>query len=177
MDSMLLLLIIALGIVAALLAALIIQSKRVKDLQEAARPKYGFLGKPLMAMVLLAGMFGAILVTYNATFMPTDDPIVSADKNVTIEIQTEVIVNIDNEVVVEFKALPSVEGVLWGGMNDEFDIYWKINGPITLTQIELDRKRTVPSRFRKTLPKGEYILEVEIFYADRRFVKEHRVEF
>lgn len=174
---MLIFLIIALVTVVGLFAALIIQSKRVKDLQEAARPKYGFLGKPLMAMVLLAGMFGAILVTYNAVFAPTDSPIVNADKNLTIEIQTQVIVNIDREVIVEFSALPSVEGVLWGEQGDKFDIYWKINGPISSTQIELERSREIPSKFRRTLVKGEYLVEVEIFYGGRRFVKEQRFEF
>lgn len=162
-------------VVVALLVALIVQSKRVKDLQEAAKPKYGFLGKPLMAMALLGGLFGAVLLTYNATLRPIDDPIVNADKTLVTTITTNTITQTTGEALVEFKAVPSVDSAEWGVMGDKFDIYWSVTGPITFKHIELDRSRDQISRFTKTLPKGNYEITIEVFFADRRFEKKQNL--
>jgi len=170
-DLIIVILAIAGVVVLALIVALVVQSRRVRDLQEIVRPKYGFLGKPIMAMAIFGGLLGAVLLTYNATLRPVDNVIVNADKNLVTVVNTRVVTKLQNESLIEFKTLPSVDEVEWGVSGDEFDIYWTVTGPVSFRQIELARSRELVSKFSKTLPKGRYEIVLEVFFADRRFEK------
>jgi hypothetical protein len=154
-----------------LLAVILVQQHRISQLQTIATPKYGFLGKPLVAGFIALVMVGGAFVSFqsmNNTGVLTNDKI-----TVFTEISTsfEAIDTVGNYRVT-IKGVPVVDGVAWGKQQtDSFNLYWTITGPVNLEHAELLRTRVNISSFDRMLPAGNYKISVDVVYKEKRFTQ------
>ena len=141
---------------------------RIRTLE---KPKYGFLGKSLYGflamMVMIAG-----LGFFSYSFTTQEDFTIEAKKTVTAEIKTSVISEDAAEAVVEFKAIPYVEGAKWGDKFSEFEIYWNIRGTESFDKFEFDRSTGNPSGFSEKIAKGIYEIKVVIVFEGKSYTFE-----
>lgn len=156
---------------ALLVIVVLVQQRRIHNLEEIARPKYGFLGKPLLSAVLALAMVGGLVVTYQAT-QNINNVVVSAGKNVEAKFVITSAPTLPNTYRVDFAVVPSVDGVEWGKeANDKFDIYWTVKGEQNFDVFELSKTRTSTSGFMRVLRSGRYDITVDIVFQDKRFTK------
>lgn len=99
------------------------QGRRINDLEYQLKPKYGFLGKPLLTFMAVALTVGGLTLSQYAR-----DYSVSDNSKLSIEIKyqsrpsTEV-----GKYIVSLNAIPSLNNKPWGGKtNNYFDVYWSI---------------------------------------------------
>lgn len=157
--------------VAALTIVVVIQQRRITHLQELTRPRYGFLGKPLLSVALALAMVGGLVITYQAT-RNIDNVVVNADKNVEIRFQIQTTPVLPTSYKVDFAIVPSVDGVEWGKESaDQFDIYWSVTGAESFENLELGKSRANVSGFTRFLNSGRYDITVDVVYANKRFTK------
>jgi hypothetical protein len=121
-QQLVIFLLVATVIVAGVLI-IVWQQVRIHRLHQAARPKYGFLGKPIYSFFLLALVAGGFWATYYAIQHPQGIT-VKADKNIELSIQTQVVSSTTETAKVKFILLPTVDGELWGGAGGGlFDVF------------------------------------------------------
>ncbi len=152
-----------------LVGVVIWQRNRIKELQ---RPKYGFLGKPLMAvvatLVLGVGLVGGVYLTQQESV----DPRTSADLDLNIAIEKELKGEGErvNSYVYALEAVPEVDGVPYGETSeDKFNIYWNILGPIKISESEIGVTSENPSGIEVELKEGTYKVNVLIVYKEKSF--------
>lgn len=111
---------ISILVITVLSFVIVRQSRRIKQLEQ---PKYGFLGKPILAVVMLGTTVFSYGIIFYANQIPATIDDVTAVKNVELEIQ-----NVDlgtGEYLL--RVIPTIEGREWDNNPDlEFDIYWTI---------------------------------------------------
>jgi hypothetical protein len=152
-----------------LVGVVVWQRNRIKELQ---RPKYGFLGKPLMAivatLVLGVGLVGGVYLTQQESV----DPRTSADLDVNITIEKELKGEGErvNSYIYELEAIPEVDEVPYGESTEEkFNIYWNVLGPVKISESEIGITKQNPSGIEVELKEGTYKVNVLIVYKEKSF--------
>lgn len=146
-----------------------------------ARPKTGFLGKPLMqfaALTLVAtGIIGAV---YMSTQKEQLEVSIEAIKEIDVVMEYDVVSSTRTTSTIKFNAIPIVDSQEWAeDSNVQFDIIWNIvpdqgtkaKGQDQVDFFEIARSQNRPSSFQTTLLKGNYDVEIIISFEDEVFEK------
>lgn len=142
------------------------QQRKINQLQEQLRPKYGFLGKPLysvVALLVLVGGFGFTVIG-NQNTPSVDD--VSATNQIRATVDYEVIEVQGNSYLVRFNAIPYVNNQPWGIQDQEFDIFWELTGPSSFSNVELALSANSNGGFTMQVPGGSYQIKLDVFSDD-----------
>jgi hypothetical protein len=162
------------AVILMLVVFLFLQRRKINTMEQAAKPKYGFLGKPLysfMAMFMLASAIGIGFLSSQGSGTNVTD--VSANKKMEITITYKVERSTPAGLVVRFAAVPTINQQPWGASAAEtFDFFWKIKGIQNFSESELSRTLSAPSGFTKTLPKGTYKITLDVFGENVKAQKE-----
>jgi len=137
---------------------------RIRSLQ---KPKYGFLGKPLYALVLIA--MAGTMTYFSASFSNQPDFQIQASRTVTADIMTELQATQNGTALVTFEAVPYVDGIPYYGDTGVFDILWNISGPNRIDKFEYGKTRADRSGFTESLQSGTYEVRAVVVYEDRSY--------
>lgn len=149
---------------AALVTFILFQNRKINRLEEAVRPKYGFLGKPLLSVLAVFLMLGGFGVTYFVS-KNIPDYSVGDEYKVQLEIKTDEIEREDGIATVNFQVIPTVNGEEWGeSENNKFDIFWSVKGPENFSEMESKISKISQGGFQKKLPIGTYQIRVDVVY-------------
>ncbi len=153
--------VVILGLIATVIFLIIRQNKLKKSLQ----PKYGFLGRSLYAtltvLVLGGGLiFGLLSIRDGQVFN------IEAKKHMTADLLTNSLLKEGEYTYVSFKAVPTVDGLVWGKTGDQFTIYWTFEGDNgeSYSFIEEARSNNERSGLQKYLVAGSYKVTVNIIF-------------
>lgn len=144
---------------------LIRQRRQINQLQEAAKPRYGFLGKPVYTFMALAIMAGAFGITVYQTQLSSNLEEVGATKEIKVSIVYKIEESTPSGYKVAINAIPFVGQQEWGSGQDKFDVYWRVEGPVNFTQLELDLNQNKTGGFDRVIPAGTYTVTVDVFSA------------
>lgn len=157
-------------IVIGVLAFVIVMQTR--KLNEANKPRYGFLGKPLVAVFFLILSIGSFGLVYYASQNSSDVDNVSADKELSFEIMSKSL----GSNTYEFKALPKINNKEWGNDGDRFSVYWTITNTSSETRIELDLTSNNTGGINVELSSGKNIISATLFYNNQSVKREIVIE-
>ena len=129
------------------------------QLSNSNEPRQGFLNKPLLQFVAVVAMSAAVGgVVYLDSINRDAGVITQAEKQIEIEINSEIVSanQISSEVVLS--AVPIVKGKEWGDSTQQFDIVWTVQqiGGTAQNFVEQGRSGTTPSNIKVTLQNGDY---------------------
>lgn len=155
-------LVLIVGVV--LVGIIILQNKKIREMQ---KPKYGFLGKPLNAFILMAILFGGVGFVYYTTNNSQNNFVdVSADS----ELEASIIVTqveVANRVY-KFNVVPAIDSKEWGGNNIyKFDVQWTVANGEVYQAIENDISSQNLGGVTLTLKPGTYKVSATIFIDDK----------
>ena len=133
-SSVIAILAIVVVVAIVLVGVVIVQQRKIKDLQT---PRYGFLGKSLNLFVIgavLVGGLGFVYLSNNNDHTFTE---VSADLNIDANIIITEIDSLSN--TYEFNVIPTIDGREWGGSSEyNFNVYWTLSSEENdYSQVEL----------------------------------------
>lgn len=169
------LLIVGAILVFSLIGFMVWQQLQIRKLQEAARPRYGFLGKPLMSFMAFAFVVGGgALIALNG---PTGPQGTSATNELEIRIETEVVAKAEGLVTVKFNAIPVLNGRDWADGYETYDVYWYVAGETDFTRVEVKLSEQNPGGFTFQLASGTYSIKVEALGTDTDASKIVELEF
>lgn len=169
-------LLIALGFVVIIVTLVLYIIHLKSKLNNFENPRYGFLGKNIYPLIGFITLGSIILFAFYGTVAPTPsdtqaDATIDGQINSKVNSQTLAIVN------VNFSFTPYVSGKPWGSSNDEFDIYWEIDGKQRFTKHELSRSVTNPSNFNLSLPKDTYSVKINLVYNEKTYTFEDQISY
>jgi hypothetical protein len=137
----------------------------LRRLNDAKKPTYGFLGKPLYQMAVVAVLgAGIIFAVYNNPDSSIDEA--SATQDVTIEFKYRLVDNTQSKKLVEFEIIPSVNNNEWGGESDTFDIFINASGKDDFGELLYDTSEANKAIFNKQLSEGDYEISITVVYSD-----------
>jgi len=152
---------IVLLFILALIIYLSVKLRKATQLQ----PKYGFLGKslyPLVTVVLLGvGIVMAVVAINNDKIFQ-----LKAQKQLQAEIFTNTLVKNGPEYYIDIKAVPTVEGKIWGKEGEKFDIYWSLRGTKDYNFVELGKSNDERSGIQEYVEPGTYKVTVTVIYQE-----------
>ncbi|KXK26219.1 MAG: hypothetical protein TR69_WS6001001214 [candidate division WS6 bacterium OLB20] len=158
--------IILLGIV-SLISVFMLILRLIHKIRTLQTPKYGFLGKPLYALVLVA--VAGTITYFSYSFSSQPDFQIQASRTVTAEIKTSTVSTNGGMSIVSFEAIPYVNGIPYYGDSGEFDILWNITGPVRIDKFEYGKTRADRSGFSESLQAGSYTARAVIVYEGRSY--------
>lgn len=162
-------------ITSTILVVLYIRHLRSK-IDSFENPKYGFLGKtiyPVIGMVLLS----SVLFIAGYGIISPETPDIQAEFTVDGKINATVTSRTLALVNSELKFTPYVNGQPWGSINDTFDIYWKISGPVDIEEFELGTSKFNQSEIMISVPKGIYSVDITVIYQGESFEFNDRISY
>lgn len=161
-----------------LIAYILYQGRKINRLEEAAKPKYGFLGKPIFSLVALFLMIGSFGVTYLVS-RNVPDYSVGDEYKVELEIKATEIERDDGLVTAKFQVIPTVDGLEWGGSErNKFDAFWSVKGvEESFSEYESGLTINNPGGFEHTLPEGSYEVRVDVLYKGFTWTMRRTVQF
>jgi uncharacterized membrane protein len=125
----------------------------------------GFLGKSIYSLlgvvVVAAGIvFGVLALNSQQVFN------IEAQRTVSAEIYTNVLLTDGDFAYVALKLTPSVEGDIWGQTGDKFDIYWSLvqKDGENFSYIENSKSEEDRSGLNKYFPLGDYDITVTVVF-------------
>lgn len=164
--------IVVIAIVAFLFGVIILRQRR--QIQYMQQPRYGFLGKPIMAAaataVMVAGIIGGVTVLNQQRSL---DFTAKADYNLEIVLTKRQIAVSGSNANYQFTATPRVDGTLNGkDDNATWNVYWNFtrlgSTQPTISKSELNRSDEKPSALQQTLQRGTYTVYVTIEYKSEK---------
>lgn len=172
-ELLTIMLIVSVFAVIVLFISVISLYRRVRKL---STPKFGFLGKPLYVAIFAVLAVATIYVSTNLTNQHIKE--INAGKEVKIDITTTVLSSQNGYSVVNFVAVPSVNGVEWGDASvDTFDMYWSISGKEIFSQIKQGLNENNTGTFNIELKQGEYTVSVITIYNTKTYEASTTVSF
>jgi len=163
---------IALIVVVVLLSIVIInQNNKIKEMQ---RPKYGFLGKPIYAVLLIVFSVGGFGLVYYGANKPLDVQQTEANRQVEVTIRAFSLSAGSDTYSITL--IPLINGKAWGNDNtNKFDIYWTITNTTVTTEVELGRILYSQGGLIKKLAKGVNKIKATVFFDGQSYDKEIQV--
>jgi hypothetical protein len=122
-------------------------------------PKYGFGGKNIAAVALLAFLVGAAPL-FTIIALNTTEIRRYAQEIETVVINANVLDKTESEVTVGFSVVPMENGVAW--KEDNYTVVWEVTGPTGFTFLEQDVNRENPSYITRVLSSGNYEVKVKV---------------
>jgi len=160
---------IIIGLFVLGLALIIVYISRLeKKAKYYEKPKYGFLGKPIYPVVVVALLLGSIAVI-NLSLPQNKVVNIRAEKVVEANITGTIIGVSKEKQIIEFKLEPYVDNSVWGSDTDTFDILWNVRGKESFDMFEFEKSRVNISSFSKLLPKGEYEVKATVIYDGKSY--------
>ncbi len=152
-----------------ILALLIVVFFQYRKIQEASRPKFGFLGKPLAIIMIASLALSVYGFDYYSRNNLSEVDQISADTK--LELRVDYLQQ--NQTKYLFAATMLIDGREWGNSNEyAFDIYWTFSNQNISTQIEFDVSRDNPSGITQILAPGRNIVNAKVYYETRVIEKE-----
>lgn len=157
------------AIIAVLLVVVITQRNKINELQ---KPKFGFLGKPLIAFAFVFLSLGSIGILLYSTQNRTNIDITNADLEIELSINVQKIENTASSYKIN--VLPIVNGIAWAGSDQLlFSAFWTIaNNEGSFTDSEFGLSFSNPGGITKTLSKGKNKISVTLFYKNDSYTFE-----
>ncbi len=159
-STVVLIITVVLVVVGALVVFMIYQNQQILKLKEEVRPKYGFLGKPILPVLIAAFLVGSFSLTY---YVQQNNQNISVGNEAKVElvVKTEVLEVTPDSATVKFSLTPLVDNLEWGFKpGDSIEVYWNINGPKVVSEFEVGLNINKKGGFIKTLPRGDYQVTV-----------------
>lgn len=126
-------------------------------------PKFGFGGKKIVAVALLAFLAGAL--PFTAVLVLRSTEIRRQAREVReVDLSIQIIERTDLGAVVGFSSVPFENGIAW--YQEDYKAVWEIEGPTSFSVIEEGLNKSNPSYFVKTLDRGEYKVSVNVTAKD-----------
>jgi hypothetical protein len=154
-----------------LTTVIVLQQRRI---QRYSTPKYGFLGKPLVAAIISvfmgAGLIGGL---YLVSQRERVDFEARADLDIQLEVLQERISVNGNQATYKFTLQPKLDGQLYGTEPGAiWNAYWNFNpAGSTLpsaSESEIGLNAANPSGIEVTLERGTYTLLVTVDYRGQK---------
>lgn len=165
---------ILLTIVVVVLVLYVVHLKN--KLNNFENPRYGFLGKSIYPMIGFIGM-GMVLVFATFGVVSPDIENTQAEFQVDGKINAQVQSQGLTDVNVRLSFEPRLNGIPWGDINDTFDIYWDISGPVEINKTEIQSSKFAPSGFVAELEKGRYTVKITVVYQGETFKFEDNLSY
>jgi hypothetical protein len=159
--------IVIITLIVLMVVLLVLQRNKINELQ---RPKYGFLGKPLMAMALVAVSIGGIGFTFYSANNSTAVEQTSADKKIDLKIKTTYS---GNGYDYYLNLIPTFNQQEWGGNHKyKFDVYWTIKNNYVVTEAEVGLNLDNKGGILKSLERGKNKIKVTVFFEGKSYTTE-----
>ena len=155
-------------IVVVVLMTLVIHNQH-KEIRDLKTPRYGFLGKSLLSLVLIAftfGSFGFFFVTLN-----NNSSVQTTNANSEVKLLINVI-KIDNlKNIYSINIIPELEGVAWGNnSNNIFNVYWNVSSNsnnATITELGLNLNNQ--GGLKRILGRGVTTIKATVFFNNKSY--------
>lgn len=148
-----------LAIVAVVLVSIFVYIYRLNRRVKLLTPKFGFAGKNIIAVILIAFLAGAAplltLVSLKSTEIRRQ-----AREIQDIVVSTQILEKVDDKIIVGFGAVPLENGIAWE--KDSYNIMWEVRGPTSFTFLEQEVNKIKPSYFTRSLSSGQYEIYVRM---------------
>jgi amino acid transporter len=138
------------------------------------RPKFGFLGKPLYMIILVVVTVSTVYFINTRTTGPTD---ITANVEVSLNFASQIISTNKNTVSVRLNAIPIINKIEWGKLDEPVTMYWNINGPKNYTFIEYDLTQTNKGGIIKDIEKGDYQIDLLMIYKGKSYNTSKKISF
>jgi len=163
--------VLALIVITVLLAVIVMQTKKIQDLQ---KPKFGFLGKSLSVLGLFVIMAGGL----GLTFIANQDTSVSVSNSLAdASLELKIIVTQTKQDEYLLQAVPYINSFAWGNNSQfKFDIYWTITNKNVMTETEFGLTQENAGGILKRFPKGEFIVKASTFFNQNLYSAETILE-
>lgn len=169
-STLIIVLVINVLLILGLLFFIFRQNKHIDQLEAAMKPKYGFLGKPLLSVMAVLMMVGSFVVIYAVSENASN---ISVGGNDQIELQIEVKPGAqDGDMrAVHFQVIPKINGVEWGGEQSGAvaDVFWSISGAEEFSEFEINLSYAKPGGFTRSVSKGTYQVRVDFLYLGQTY--------
>lgn len=164
--------IVLIGVGALLVIGIIIfLAIKLRKTQNALKPKYGFLGKSLYAVMTVVVLGGGLVI--GVLSVMNNDKVfeVQAKKNLQADIVVNELLEENGYTYISFKLDPIIEGVIWGKETDRITIYWTFSGENgeTYSFLEQDKSSADKSGLQKYIKNGNYKITVNVVYETNTY--------
>lgn len=168
-NAFVIVVIAAIVMIVVLVAVIIWQNNKIKEIQ---KPRFGFLGKPLYAVIAIFLTVGSFGVVYYGLNRPTQIQQTSANVNVVLTIKAFALNTVTNDYSIS--VIPILDGIMWGGdSKNSFDAYWTIsntnNPTISITEAEPGLNITNTGGIIEKLSRGINEIKVTVFYLGKSY--------
>lgn len=147
------------GIVVVALGALTYYVVRLNVRVKKLTPQYGFAGKKIVNVALIAFVAGAAplltLLAMNSTEIRRQ-----AAEVEDVVISASIVEREEGSLVVGFSIVPFENGIAWG--EKIYNVTWEVTGPSPFTFIEQEVSKTNPSYITKSVLPGQYEITVHV---------------
>ena len=163
---------LSLAVIIGVIVYLAVRLRKATHLQ----PKYGFLGKslyPVVTIMLLGTgiIMGIITINSDKIFR------LEAQKQVQAEIFTNILNKETFESYISLKAVPTVDGKIWGSEGSKYDFYWKLSGKEEYNFVELAKSNEERSGLQAYVLPGNYKISLSVIFEDNVYTFSKDVTF
>ncbi len=145
--------------VACVLFALFFYVVRLNRKVNILTPKFGFGGKNLSTVAIVAFLAGVVPLVTMLVSNSTEIRRQAADSKLVV-LNTQILESSEDEVVVGFSVVPMESGIAWPEEN--YSAVWEVTGPTSFTFLEQDLDSQNPSYFTRVLATGNYMVKVRV---------------
>ena len=122
-------------------------------------PKYGFAGKKIVAVAMIAFLAGAApMITLLA--LRSTEIRRQAKEEQTVVVTSQILERLDGGVIVGFAVIPMENGIAWG--DKSYDVVWEVTGPTGFTFLEQEVNKQSPGYIVREVIPGEYEIQVRV---------------
>jgi hypothetical protein len=152
-------------LIISLIVLVIWQFQKVRKLEYQLKPKYGFLGKAIVPVLVFGIFFSTVLLINYSTQNPTNQT-ASADTDLTVDIRLTIDSTGTDLKDVEFSLTPKLGAEEWA--DESFDIFWTVTGEENFSFIQSGVNEQTYESFIRSLPAGEYQVQVIVSSQQER---------
>lgn len=154
-------------LVVVLLIVLIFHNRRSSA---SPRKKFGFLGKSIYGLLSFCMVFAGLIF---AVASLNNDKVfeIQAKKTLQADIITNKLLVDNGKVYVDFKAIPTVDGKVWGSDGSKFNIYWTFLSEQgqSYTYFESGKSNENRSGLQKYFDTGIYKINISIVFENNTY--------
>lgn len=137
-------------------------------------PKFGFGGKNLSTVAMIAFLAGVVPLVAMLASNSTEIRRQAADSKLVV-LNTQVLEKVEEEIVVGFSVVPMESGIAWAGA--KYSAIWEVTGPTSFTFLEQDLDSQNPSYFTRILAPGNYEVKIKVTGDNFEVEKIEQIKF